>query len=315
MLEIEQVRRIVVIGAGTMGHEIALQCALHGYTVTLYDEAPTALTSAVQRIRAHLDQFEAVGRLSHSQAEQVLERLSTTDNPRLASDGADLVSESIPEDLRLKRQVFALFHQLCPPHTIFTTNTSSFVPSKLASASGRPALFAALHFHPHVWEANIVDIMPHPGTDEATVQLLHTFARRIGQVPITLRRENAGYVFNAMLNGMNHAALSLAANEVASVADIDRAWIGVMGMPIGPFGIFDRVGLDTVLQITEVKARKLWFYGQLRKNVRFLEGYVKQGRLGVKSGQGFYTYPNPAFQEAGFVAAAGQALCTESVAE
>jgi 3-hydroxybutyryl-CoA dehydrogenase len=202
----------------------------------------------------------------------------------------------------LKSNVFAQFNQLCPTRTVFTTNTSSFVPSMFAEASGRPGQFAALHFHHEVWVSNVVDIMPHPGTAQETVDLLRAFAGRIGQIPIVSQKENHGYVFNAMLNALNDAALTLAANGVAKVEDVDRAWMGVMKMPIGPFGILDGVGLDTAWDITQHWATVLGD-PQLQKNADFLKQYIDQGYLGAKSGRGFYTYPNPAYQRPGFLSA------------
>jgi 3-hydroxybutyryl-CoA dehydrogenase len=103
----------------------------------------------------------------------------------------------------------------------------------------------ALHFHPPVWPHNIVDVMPHKGTDPAITARVLEFARSIGQIPIHLQRESHNYIFNAMFSAVNREALTLAANGVATVEDIDRAWMGIMKMPVGPFGMMDLVGLDT----------------------------------------------------------------------
>ncbi len=191
---------------------------------------------------------------------------------------ADLVSESVPEDPALKARVFAQLNEICPPHTIFTTNSSSLVPSMFAGATGRPAQFAALHFHSLVWDSNVVDIMPHPGTAPETVAVIETFARAIRQIPIVLKKENHGYVFNAMFNELNTAAISLAANGVASPEDVDRAWMGVMKMPAAATG-------DP----------------QLQANAGFLKQYVDKNWLGVKTGRGVYTYPDPAYARPGFL--------------
>jgi 3-hydroxybutyryl-CoA dehydrogenase len=193
------------------------------------------------------------------------------------------------------------FHKLCAPHTIFTTNSSMLVPSMLAKATGRPSQFAAFHFHLHVWESNAVDIMPHPGTSEETVAVLRDFAKRIGQIPICLKKENRGYVFNAIYSAWNRAALGLASSGVATVDDIDRACMAVAKLPRGPFGTMDRIGLDTVWEITDYWAKKAFFLADLRRNANFLRKYVDRGHLGVKSGQGFYTYPNPDFERPGFL--------------
>jgi 3-hydroxybutyryl-CoA dehydrogenase len=300
-MKIEDLRRVLVVGAGTMGREIGLQCAMHGYDVTIYDVAQEALDAATARQEAVLTDFVAEGRLAEGQKEATLARITATVDPEEAAAGADLLSESVPEKPALKGQVFAQFNELCPPRTVFTTNTSSFVPSMFAEASGRPARFAAFHFHHVVWVSNVVDIMPHPGTAQETVDLLHAFAWRIGQIPIVCRKENHGYVFNAMLNALNGAALTLVANGVASAQNVDRAWMGVMKMPIGPFGILDGVGLDTAWDITAHWAKALGD-PQLQKNADLLKEYVDQGHLGTKSGKGFYTYPHPDYQRPGFLA-------------
>jgi 3-hydroxybutyryl-CoA dehydrogenase len=169
-----------------------------------------------------------------------------------------------------------------------------------ADATGRPAQFVALHFHTYVWDSNVVDIMPHPGTAPETVELLYAFAKRIGQIPIVLNKENYGYVFNAMLNALNTAAVKLAVDGVASVEDIDRAWMGVMKTPIGPFGILDVVGLKTVWDIVQFWATTL-NDPQLQANANFLKQYVDKDWSGVKTGRGFYTYPDPAYARPGFL--------------
>jgi 3-hydroxybutyryl-CoA dehydrogenase len=146
--------------------------------------------------------------------------------------------------------------------------------------------------------------MPHRGTTSEVIALTIAFARRIGQIPIHLQRESHGYVFNTMFGAVNREALTLAANGVASIEDIDRAWMGVMKMPIGPFGMMDLVGLDTVWHISHYWARRAFFMRQLKKNAAFVKTYVDRGCFGLKSGQGFYTYPNPAFQQPDFIASA-----------
>jgi 3-hydroxybutyryl-CoA dehydrogenase len=300
IMNINDIHRILVIGAGTMGQQIGLQCAMYGYDVTLYDLLPAALDAAITQISAYAAELVAGGGLSQEAAAAALKRIAITHQPEEAAAKADLVSESVPEDPELKGRVFAQFHALCPPTTIFTTNTSSLVPSMYAGATGRPAQFAALHFHSPVWVSNVVDVMPHPGTAPEVVTLLAEFARRIGQIPIVLQIETHGYVFNAMLNAVNREALTLAANGVAAVKDIDRAWMGVMKMPIGPFGIMDLVGLDTVWSITDYWAQRLSDV-QLQANANFIKTYIEKGWLGVKTRQGFYHYPQPAYQQPGFL--------------
>ena len=292
-MELKEVKRVLVIGAGTMGQQIAWQCATHGYSVTLYDAVQAALERARRQIESYAHQFTQSGRLTSAETQAALDRLSFTTDA-LAAAEADLVSESVPEDPSLKGGVFAQFNALCPSHTIFTTNTSMLLPSMYASQTGRPAQFAAMHFHTYVWDSNVADIMPHPGTAPEVVTLLHDFALSIGEIPIVLQRESHGYVFNAMLGALNGAALHLVAAGIASVENVDRAWMGVMKMPLGPLGILDLVGLDTAWDITQYWATQTGD-PQLKQNADLLKGYVDQGWLGIKAGQGFYHYPDPAY--------------------
>lgn len=300
-MKLENIHNILIVGAGTMGQQIALQCAMHNFTVKLYDIKAEALATAQARIEVYAQDIAANGWRTAGEMQDALARISTTTDPAEAAAGAHLLSESIPENPALKGKVFAQFNLLCPAETIFTTNTSSLVPSMIAMTTGRPERFAAMHFHTTVWISNVMDVMPHPGTAPEIVEILEGFGRRIGQIPIVLKKENHGYVFNAMLNALNTAAITLAANDVATPEDIDRAWMGVMKMPIGPMSILDGVGLDTVWKITNYWAG-VTRDPQLQANADYLkENFIDQGKLGVKSGQGFYTYPNPAYTKTDFL--------------
>ena len=287
---------ILIIGAGTMGGQIALQCAMHDLDVSLYDNSAANLEAGMGRIRGYVRFLTAEGRTTAG----VLDRITPVTDLAAAAATADLVSESVPEDPALKGRVFAELNALCPPQTIFTSNSSTLLPSMFAAASGRPERLLSLHFHMPVWDANVVDVMAHPGTDPEVVDIVTAFARRIGQIPIVARRESSGYVFNAMLVALFGAALRLAAGDVATVEDIDRAWMGIMKTPHGPFAIMDAIGLDTVWKITDYWAG-VSGDSQARANADFVRAYLDRGRTGQKSGSGFYDYPDPAFGRPGFV--------------
>jgi 3-hydroxybutyryl-CoA dehydrogenase len=299
MLKIDEVHTVLVIGAGTLGGQIALQCAMHGYNVNLYDISDDALVKGMALIRGYASQILATGTMTSAQSSAALGRIHPTTDAKAAAE-ADLVSESVPEDPQLKAKVFAQFNLLCPAYTVFTTNTSTLVPSMYAEATGRPDRFAALHFHGYVWISNVVDIMPHPGTAPETLDLLEAFAHRIGQIPIRIEKENYGYVFNSILNALLRAATSLAARQVTSFQNVDRAWMGVMKTPVGPFGILDTIGLETAWHINQYWAGVLKD-PELQKNADFLKTYVDRGWLGVKTGRGFYTYPDPEYAKPEFI--------------
>ena len=298
-MRVEDIKRVLILGAGTMGQQIGLQCAMHGYDVVFYDLSQEILDKAMRRVAKLGSWYASIGRLTEDSLQQSLARISATPDPAKAAQDVDLVSESIPEDPGLKGKVFAHFHTLCPERTIFTTNTSMLVPSMFAEATGRPEKLVALHFH-DLRANNIADLMPHPRTAPEVVELVQDFAKRIGQIVILLRRENSGYVFNTMLSSLFSSALSLASRKVATIEDIDRSWMGVMHTLMGPFGIMDQIGLSTVWTITDYWAKKTGD-AQAQANADFVKQYVDRGHLGFKTNQGFYSYPNPAYTEPDFL--------------
>lgn len=295
-----EIQRVLIVGAGTMGGQIGLQCALHGLDVVVYDNSAEALGWAMERAAGYVAGMVQAGAISQQQGDAALARLVFEPDLATAAADVDLVSESVPEDPMLKGQVFAQLHTLCPPRTIFTTNTSTLLPSMFAAATGRPSQFAAFHFHLPVWVSNVVDVMGHRDTDPAVVGLLTDFAKRIGQIPIVLEKEHSSYVFNTLLNALSGAALGLVADGVTTAENVDRAWMGVMKTPIGPFGILDSVGLDTAWKITDFWATTLGDQA-LEKNAALLKQYVDAGHVGSKVGKGFYDYPNPAYQRGDFL--------------
>jgi len=302
-VRIEDVHQILVVGGGTMGLEIGFQAANHGYRVAIQDVSPEAREAAPGRLRAYGESQVRAGALDPVGLERTLAAISVAADPATAAAEADLVHECVIEDPDLKGQVLGQLNALCPPRTVFATNTSMLLPSMFAEATGRPDRLAAMHFHIPVWSANVVDVMPHAGSTAETLELLIAYAHSIGQIPIRLKRESVGYVFNSVYSAMNSASLALVANGVASFQDVDRAWMGIMKMPLGPFGMLDDVGLDTVWHITNYWAERL-DDPQTRRNAALLRTLVDAGRLGVKSGAGFYDYPDPAYADPGFVAGA-----------
>jgi 3-hydroxybutyryl-CoA dehydrogenase len=297
----ETIERVAIVGAGTMGQQIAFQCAGHGLGVVLYDISAAALEDARGGLGGYADGLVAGGVIAGDVRDRALARIVITADASLAAGDADLLCEAVPEDPGLKGRVLGEFDAMCPPRTIFATNTSTLLPSQFAEATGRPDRLIALHFHIPVWVTNLADVMPHEGTRPEVVRRMVRFAREIGQVPIELRREHSGYIFNAMFTAVNREAITMAEQGVAPIEDIDRAWMHVTKWPHGPFGGLDAIGIDVAWQITDYWAGELPSDGQLRRNATFLKRYVDRGELGVKSGRGFYSYPDPVFARPGFI--------------
>ena len=298
-MNIDDIKKVVLLGAGTMGQQISVPCSLSGYDVVIYDINADALQKAMERIPEIFKGFVLWKKCTQEEADAALKRISTTTDPELAAKEADIINESVPEKPELKVKIFSQFNKLCPERTIFTTNTSTLMPSMIADATGRPEKFLALHYH-DVSMTNVVDIMPHPGTSRDAVQLVKEFAIRTGMLPIMLEKEHSGYVFNFMIGAVFTAALTLKTRDVASIEDIDRAWMGVTRMMFGPFGLMDSIGLDTMLSFTEYWAERNndnhW-----RKHAALLRSYVEKGHLGKKTKKGFYDYPKPAFMQPEFL--------------
>jgi 3-hydroxybutyryl-CoA dehydrogenase len=282
-IKLEDVRNVLVLGAGTMGLRIGLQAAISGYQVTIYDVNELAFEGAKRIQPGILKHLEKIGKITHEQGLEALARITfTTDAPAAAAD-ADLVTESVYEDLNVKKEVWTKFGKLCPAKTIFTTNTSYMLPSWFAAETGRPERFCAFHFH-DVFQAVVVDIMPHAGTEPWIVDLLMDLGEKLEQVPVIVHKENSGYITNAMLVALVGAAGALLTGGVASYEDIDKSWKYNFGMN-GPFEILDKVGLDTAWHITKTLPD-----AKSKKFAELLKTYVDAGKLGVKTKQGFYTY-------------------------
>ena len=295
------IEKILVVGTGTLGSQIGFQCALHGYDTAMYDIDEAALARCRE---VHEQIGEAVRTALGTSREEITaahERISYTTDLAEAAAQADLVSESVPENPDLKRKVFAQLGELCPPRTIFTTNSSTLLPSEIAGASGRPERFLALHFANQIWVNNVAEIMKHPGTDPDVFEEVVRFARTIGMVPIRIEKEQNGYVLNTLLVPLLGAALTLVANGIATPEDVDRTWMIAMKVPMGPFGTLDMIGLKTAYDITAYWAAKTGDRQSMKNAAYLKESFVDRGKLGLATGEGFYRYPDPAFREPGFL--------------
>lgn len=290
-----EISTVCILGAGTLGSRVALQSALSGYKVNVYDINQDALDGAFKTMKKIIHQLQKSGQVTEDQSVEAFARIFFTSDPEKAVANADLINESVTEDVEIKNKVWKQFGELAPEKTIFTTNTSYMLPSTFAYISGRPTRFCALHFH-DVFYSRVVDIMPHPGTDNSLIPILEKFGRSINQVPVIVKKENPGYIFNSMLLALIGAAGKLLTGEVAEVEAIDKSWMVNFHMPMGPFGILDSIGLDTAWHVTHNRPDKA-----SQAFATLLKGFIDKGKLGEKSGEGFYTYPNPRYKEEDFI--------------
>ena len=282
------IKTLTVLGTGVLGSQIAYQAAFHGFAVTAYDIDADALVKAEARFARLAGTYRAakVAGAAEGKAEAALGKLRLTADLGDAVADADLVIEAVPEVLELKREVYRKLADLAPAKTIFATNSSTLLPSDLKESTGRADRFLALHYANNIWAQNIAEVMGTADTDPAVFDAVVDFARNSGLEPIEIRKEKAGYVLNSLLVPLLNAAAGLLLQGVASPETIDKTWRIATGAPSGPFQIFDVVGLGTAYNIAS-SSRDVGS----QAFARYLkDNYIDQGKLGVATGEGFYTY-------------------------
>ena len=292
-MQAQDIKKVLVIGPGLMGRQIALQCALFDVEVSMFGRSEISLARARRHLKRYAQYLIQSGYITPERAAEALDRITLTMDPVAAAANVDLVSESVSENLDLKRQIWAQFGKLLSPQAILTTNSSVILPSEFADACSRPERFLAWHFHQLCFIKNVVDVMPHPGTDAECLATVVEFSRQLELQPIALKKEHRGYVFNAMLTRFLAAALELAVADIASIQDIDQAWMTVMQSTHGPFGIMDGVGLDTVANILKFGVEVEPQNSLYPQALAWLQPKIDQGQLGQKTGCGFYNYSRP----------------------
>ena len=293
------IQRVAVIGAGTMGRQIALQIARSGLPVTLYDPAEGALDAARVMHRDVVAGWLATGTLAPGAGPGIFANLRYERDLAAATGDVDLAIEVVPERVDTKRAVFAEIDRHCRPITIIATNSSSIRVSLLEDATGRPEQVANLHFYLPVWDHPMVEIGGGTRTTAETLDALTVFARRIGMLPLRVRKESTGFIFNRVWRAIKKETLKVVDSGIASHEDVDRAWMIMYGTPYGPFGLMDEIGLDVVQDIEEHYARESGDPSDRPPPI--LTERVARGDLGRKTGRGFYTYPQPQYADPGFL--------------
>ena len=284
---------VTVLGTGVLGSQIAYQSAYSGFDVTAYDISDEILKGAEHRFAGIAASYELeVDGAAGGRAQDALARIVYSSDLAEAVQDADLVVEAVPERLDLKREVYTKLAKTAPAKTIFATNSSTLLPSAMADFTGRPERFLALHFADPVWSSKIAEVMGHPRTDSSVYQAVVDFARRIGMEPIELTKEQPGYVLNSLLVPFLRAGLDLLVDGVADSETIDKVWRIFARAPEGPFQMIDRIGLNTAYNVSALGDEKAQAIGKYLK-----ENFIDRGKLGVATGEGFYTYPAATLQE------------------
>ncbi len=281
-------KRVAVIGAGTMGHGIAQMTSLAGYVTRLTDANPQVLPGALERIQANLAGGVSRGKIAQEAADAAVERLETVDTPAEAVREADLVIEAIVENLEIKQELFRLISASAPDAAVLASNTSSLSIAAIASATSSPERVVGMHFFNPVHIMKLLEVVRHDGTDDETVAAAVAAGIAMGKEPIVVR-DRPGFASSRLGIAIGLEAMRMVEEGVAQPEAIDKAMKLGYGHPMGPLELSDLVGLDVRLNIAEYLHREL--EAPHFEPPQILREMVQRGDLGKKSGKGFYEWP------------------------
>lgn len=296
-----EIKNVMIAGGGTLGSQVAWQTAFSGFNVVVYDAFEKGIKASQAFHKRFAELFLTKRGASQEEIDATFARLSYTTDLKTAVKDADFVNESVPENAEIKKSFYTELGKVAPEKTIFTTNSSTTLPSDYAEYTGRPEKFLALHFANGIWDANVGEVMGHPGTDKEIFNTVIEFAKNIGMVPIPIYKEQNGYVLNSLLIPLLNAAGDLWLKGVADHESIDKTWMISTGVKMGPFGVMDVIGMQTMYNVDMMWGEKLGNQDMLDRAATIKKQYIDKGKMGVSSGEGFYKYPNPAYAEPDFL--------------
>ena len=281
-----QVKKIMVVGAGQMGSGIAQVAAQAGVKVIMNDIKPEFVARGYSRIEKNLEKDVSKGKKTAEEKATILANLTQSTSLEDAKD-CDVVIEAAMENLEVKVGIFKALDQICPPHTILASNTSSLPITELASATKRPDKFIGMHFMNPVPVMKLVEVIRGLETTDEVYKLIEEMSVSFGKVPVEVN-DAPGFVSNRVLMPMINEAVFCLYEGVGKPEAIDQVMKLGMNHPMGPLALADLIGLDTCLYIMEVLYEG--FKDSKYRPCPLLRQYVKAGRLGMKSGRGFYVY-------------------------
>ncbi|SIQ83248.1 3-hydroxyacyl-CoA dehydrogenase family protein [Peribacillus simplex] len=286
----KQIQSITVIGAGQMGHQIAMLAALGGYETILQDVQENALNTAQEKLDVILTKWVQKGKLSEDRKLAAFSRLQYTTDLEKAASGADLIIEAVIEKLDVKQEVFAKLEELAPAETIFATNSSTIVNSLIASVTNRPDKFINMHFFFPPLVMDCVEVVMSDQTSEETAKLAMEVTENMNRTGVLLRKEISGFVANRILGALQREALYLYEEGIVDYKEIDLICRKALGHPIGPFELMDLSGIDVGYFVMQQRYNETG--NPEDKPNACIEEKVNKGQLGRKTGKGWYDYPN-----------------------
>jgi 3-hydroxybutyryl-CoA dehydrogenase len=290
------IRRVAVIGTGTLGAQIAVMTAASGRDVVVFDAVPSAAEQAFPRLRAMLEPPIARGELAWD-LDAVFSRMAIASSLDDAVAGVDLVIEAVREDLDTKRTVFEDISRASPA-ALLATNSSSIPCSQLADVVADPSRLVNLHFFTEFWRRSMVELMGNAQTSAETMRIMEAFGTSLGLFCAVCHGESKGFIINRIWRAVKREALRVVDEGHADPETVDRLWAFFWGTERGPFGAMDQIGLDVIADIEDSYIAVSPDPTDVRSPV--LHELVKEGHLGEKAGKGFYDYPGPAYRAPGW---------------
>jgi 3-hydroxybutyryl-CoA dehydrogenase len=281
------VKKPFVVGAGIMGSGIGQLCAQNGYSVTVVDISDELINKARNKVTKGLQGRVEKGKISQEDMDSVLSRIHWATDLDLAGE-SDFVIEAVLEDLELKRKIFQKLDSICTEETILASNTTALSVSEIAAATSRPDKIIGMHFFNPAVIMKLVEIIRGNLTADKTVDCTKEFAEKLGKVPIVTFKEAPAGIVSRVLAGLLNEAAVVYADGIASPQDIDEAMKLGAGLPMGPLALIDLIGLDIHLAKMETLYKKL--NDERYKPPEVIKQMVAEGKLGKKSGEGFYKY-------------------------
>ena len=287
-MTVNEIKNICVVGAGNMGHQISLLCAIHGYKTVCTDIVPDILKKAEKFADTYLPGRVEKGKMTRDVAEAGRKNISFTLDLKQAAKDADYVIEAAVEVLDVKRKVFADLDRFAPAHAILATNSSAIVSSLVADATKRPSKVVNLHFFNPALVMKLVEVVKGPHVSDETAQVSMDLCLKVEKVPVLIKKEVEGFLLNRIFRVITKEALWMLEMGIASFEDIDKACVFGAGHPMGPFRLMDLTGIDLNYIMSIERFRKSGNPADL-PGPSVVEKYL-QGRYGEKTDKGWYDY-------------------------
>jgi enoyl-CoA hydratase/3-hydroxyacyl-CoA dehydrogenase len=287
-MKLEDIKNITVLGAGAMGHGIAQLCAVAGYNVVIRDIEQKFLDDGLGKIKWSLGKLSEKGKITADAMNAALGRITTTTDLKAAVKNCDFMVEAIPEVLKLKQDTFKEVDAAAPKHAILATNTSALSITEMAKVTKRPDKVVGMHFFNPPQMMRLVEVIYQPKTSKETAEITYQLAKKLGKEPVYCMKDIPGFLANRVMNPPGNFLAWLVSEKIFTAAEIDSTAHFKLGNPMGTFGLMDYVGIDVGYHVQKFFEEKEPPY----KVAPILEELFKKKELGVKTGKGFYTYPD-----------------------